>query len=173
MEGVEKEDANKLRQWCEVRGLRDDIEKFPKDGKPSDLSGLFDELGDLLNDMGDEIGAEKAYREGTRRAPAYSLFPHISPPIIHLVEGAPIDPKGEDTGEVLDIAMVWCLIERANALPSDVVTSEYMQALSDVAECLKDGNDGNLIALFANLSLELDFMEGASEDFANKQGADN
>jgi tetratricopeptide (TPR) repeat protein len=73
MEGVEKEDADKLRQWCEVRGLRDDIEKFPKDGEPSDLGGLFNELGDLLYDMGDEIGAEKAYREGTRRAPAYAF----------------------------------------------------------------------------------------------------
>ena len=72
MEGVEKEDANKLRQWCEVRGLRDDIEKYPKDGKPSDLGGMFDELGDLLYDMGDEIGAEKAHREGTRRAPAHA-----------------------------------------------------------------------------------------------------
>jgi hypothetical protein len=69
MEGVEEEDANKLRHWCEVRSLRDDIEKFPKDGEPSDLGGLFNELGDLLYDMGDEIGAEKAYREGTRRAP--------------------------------------------------------------------------------------------------------
>jgi len=58
IEGAEKEDANKLRQWCEVCGLWDDIEKFPKDGKPSDLGGLFDELGDLLYDMGDEIGAE-------------------------------------------------------------------------------------------------------------------
>ena len=72
MEEVDEEDANKLRQWCEVRGLRDDIEKFPKDGKPSDLGGLFDELGDLLCDMGDEIGAERAFREGTRRAPAYA-----------------------------------------------------------------------------------------------------
>ena len=72
MEGVEKEDANKLRQWCEVRGLRDDIEKFPKDGKPSDLGGLFDKLGDHLYGMGDEIRAEKAYREGTRRALAYA-----------------------------------------------------------------------------------------------------
>ena len=137
------------------------------------FGGLFDKLGDLLYDMGDEIGAEKAYREGTRRAPAYSLFPHISPPIIHLVEGAPIDTKGEDTGEVLDIAKVWCLIERAKAFSGDVVTSEFMQALSDISVCLKDGDDGNLIALFANLSLELDLLEGASEDFANKQGADN
>jgi hypothetical protein len=173
MEGVEKEDANKLRRWCDVRGLREDIEKFPKDGKPSDLGGLFDKLGDLLYDMGDEIGAEKAYREGTRRAPAYSLFPHISPPIIHLVEGAPIDTKGEDTGEVLDIAKVWCLIERAKAFSGDVVTSEFMQALSDISVCMKDGDDGNLIALFANLSLELDFLEEPWEDFANKQGADN
>jgi tetratricopeptide (TPR) repeat protein len=73
MEGVEEEDANKLRHWCEVRSLRDDIEKFPKDGKPSDLGVLFDDLGDLLDDMGDKIGSEKAYREGTRRAPACAL----------------------------------------------------------------------------------------------------
>ena len=72
MEGVEKEDANTLRQWCEVRGLRDDIEKFPKDGKPSDLGDLFIELGHLLFDMGDEIGSEKAFREGIRRASAYA-----------------------------------------------------------------------------------------------------
>jgi hypothetical protein len=42
MEEVDEDDAHKLRQWCEVRGLRDDIDEFPKDGKPSDLGDLFD-----------------------------------------------------------------------------------------------------------------------------------
>jgi hypothetical protein len=74
MEAVEKEDANKLRQWCEVRGLRDDIEKFPKDGKPSDLGGLFYDLGDLLYDMGDEIGAEKAWERGTYFSCSFRLI---------------------------------------------------------------------------------------------------
>jgi len=52
--------------------LRDEIENFPKDGDPSELGDLFSELGDLLADMDDVIGAEKAYREGTRRAPGFA-----------------------------------------------------------------------------------------------------
>ena len=52
-----------------VPSLRDEIEDFPKDGDLSDLGDYFSELGNILADMGDLIGAEKAYREGTRRAP--------------------------------------------------------------------------------------------------------
>ena len=96
MKVADKDDADALLQWCEKRSLRegsasdvstvssspntdediiderslrDEIENFPKDGDPSDLGDLFSELGDLLADMDDVIGAEKAYREGTRRAP--------------------------------------------------------------------------------------------------------
>ena len=53
----------------EERGLRDEIEKFPMDGDLSDLGELLSQLGDLLFDKGDTIGAEKVFREGTRRAP--------------------------------------------------------------------------------------------------------
>jgi len=53
----------------EERSLRDGIENFPMEGDLSDLGDLFSELGELLDVQGDAIGAEKVFREGTRRAP--------------------------------------------------------------------------------------------------------
>ena len=49
--------------------LRKGIKNFPKGGDLSDLGELFSQLGDMLDDQGDAIGAEKVFREGTRRAP--------------------------------------------------------------------------------------------------------
>ena len=94
MEKAEEEDAESLLSWCETEpkreqapvgdsfqrrqrdsfllSARDSIENFPKDGNPSYLGKLFKDLGNALYNYDDVIGAEKVYREGTRRAPGFA-----------------------------------------------------------------------------------------------------
>jgi hypothetical protein len=55
----------------EVERLKECIENFPTDGERSELGELFDDLGRALKAMGDDSGAEKAWRDGTRRVPAH------------------------------------------------------------------------------------------------------
>ena len=52
---------------------RERIENFPMEGEQSELGELFNDLGDALEEMGDDSGAERAWRDGTRRVPTHSL----------------------------------------------------------------------------------------------------
>ena len=55
----------------EVERLKECIENFPTDGEQSELGELFDDLDRALKAMSDDSGAEKAWRDGTRRVPAH------------------------------------------------------------------------------------------------------
>ena len=68
------EDGESCSEGCdgdEVERLKECIENFPTDGERSELGELFDDLGRALKAMGDDSGAEKAWRDGTRRVPAH------------------------------------------------------------------------------------------------------
>jgi len=160
------------------RSLRDAIEKFPKDGKPSDLGDLFNGLGDLLSDMGDEVGAERAYREGTRRAPAYapcyaSLASALSgrndlagaETVLRkgiansTKEGASpdINVLYNDLGELLD--------DRGDERGAQMVFQEAIKNFS------KDGDLSDLGQLFGRLGVLLDDMgDGISAEKAYREG---